>query len=92
MIASASDISPVAAELQAKVRDVASRAKDPQQRKALDQMIKTQIIPEFQKYADTQSGVSKNNWVATIGTAHTTTSWSSPQRVGPPPSSTRTGR
>lgn len=70
VIASASDISPIAAELQAKVRDVASRAKDPQQRTVLDQMIKAQIIPEFQKYADTQSGVSKNNWVATIGTGN----------------------
>ena len=70
VIASASDFSPVAAEMQAKARDVAKRAKDPQQRKALDQMIKSQIIPEFQKYADTQSGVTKNNWVATIGTGN----------------------
>jgi hypothetical protein len=70
VLASAPDISPVAAQMQAKVRDVAARAKDPQERKMLDQMIKTQIVPEFQKYADTQSGVSKNNWVATIGTGN----------------------
>jgi hypothetical protein len=70
LIASALDVSPVAPELQAKARDVAKRAKDAQKRKALEQMIKEQIVPKFQQYAATQSGVSKNHWVATIGTGN----------------------
>lgn len=67
VIASASDIAPIAAQMQAKVRDVAKLAQDAQQRKVLDQMIKEQIIPQFQKYANTESGISKNNWVGAIG-------------------------
>lgn len=67
VIASASDISPIAAQMQAKVREVAKLAQDAQQRKVLDQMIKEQIIPQFQKFANTESGVSKNNWIAPLG-------------------------
>jgi hypothetical protein len=52
------------------VSDVAKLAQDPQQRKTLDKMIKEETIPTFLDYANTQSGLSKNNWVATIGTGN----------------------
>lgn len=70
VIARASDVSPVAAHMQAKAREVARRAMNARQRTALDQVIKERIVPQFQEFAATKSGVSKNNWVATIGTGH----------------------
>lgn len=69
VIASASDVSPVAAQMQARVRDVARRAKD-EQRGAVDQTIKARIVQQVQEFAATRSGVSKNNWVATMGTGN----------------------
>ena len=70
LIDSAPDVSPVAPQLQAKAREVARLAKDAQHRKSLNLMIKEQIVPKFQQYAATQSGVTKNQWVATIGTGN----------------------
>ena len=67
VIASAQDVSPVAAPLQAKVRDIAQEAKDPAKRKALDELIKTQVVPQFLTYAVTKSAVFKNHWLAGLG-------------------------
>ena len=69
-LTSAQDISPVAARMQAQVRDVARLAQAPQQRAALDKMIREQIVPEFLAYAVSQSGVFKNNWLGTLGTGN----------------------
>jgi len=70
LLTSALDISPIAAQLQAKVRDIAFQAKDIQQRKKLDEMIRSQVVPEFLQYAVTNSGVFKNNWLGTLGTGN----------------------
>lgn len=70
VLASAHDISPVAAQLQAKVRDFAREAADPARRAALDQRLREQIVPKFLNYAVTKSGVFQNNWLATLGTGN----------------------
>lgn len=70
VLASAQDVSPIAAEMQAKVRDIGRQAKDPEQRQALDKLIKEEVVPQFLKYAVTKSGVFQNNWLATLGTGN----------------------
>jgi len=70
VLASALDISPIAEQMQAKVRDVARQAMDPKQRPILDQLIKEEVVPQFLKYSVTKSGVFKNNWLATLGTGN----------------------
>lgn len=66
ILASALDVSPVAAQMQAKVRAVAKIAADPAQRAELDRILKSKVIPKFLKYAVTQAGKFKNNWLGTI--------------------------
>lgn len=70
VLASALDISPIAAQMQAKVQDLGRQAKDAGQREALDKLIKEEVVPEFLKYAVTKSGVFQNNWLATLGTGN----------------------
>lgn len=70
VLSSALDISPIAAQMQAKVRDLGRQAKDDGQRKALDKLIKEEVVPQFLKYAVTKSGVFQNNWLATLGTGN----------------------
>lgn len=70
VIASGLDVSPVAAQMQAKVRDVACQAKDPATRKALDALIRSHVVPEFLTYAVTKSCVFKNNWLGSLGTGN----------------------
>jgi hypothetical protein len=70
VLASALDISPVAAQMQAKVRDISQQAVDSEKRKALDALIKEEVVPEFLKYAVTKAGVFKNNWLASLGTGN----------------------
>lgn len=70
VLASAEDVSPIAAEMQAKVRDIGRQAKDDEQRQALDTLIREQVVPQFLKYAVTKSGVFQNNWLATLGTGN----------------------
>ena len=63
---SALDVSPIAAQMQAKVRAVARQAADPTNRAALDQRLREKVIPKFLKYAVTQAGAFKNNWLGTL--------------------------
>jgi len=70
VIASALDVSPMAAQMQAKVRDVGQQAKDPATRKALDELITTQVVPQFLTYAVTKSAVFKNHWLGVLGVGH----------------------
>lgn len=70
VLASALDISPIAAQMQAKVRDIGLQAKDAKQRQALNKLIKEEVVPQFLKYAVTKSGVYQNNWLATLGTGN----------------------
>lgn len=70
VLTSALDVSPIAAQMQAKVRDIGLRAKDPKQREALDKQIKEVVVPQFLKYAVTKSGVYQDNWLASLGTGN----------------------
>jgi hypothetical protein len=65
ILASAPDVSPVAAQLQSKVRDIAGLAADPAGRAAMDKALREKIIPEFQTYAVAGAGETKNNWIGT---------------------------
>jgi len=65
VLASAPDVSPVAAQLQAKVRDIARLAADPTHRATIDSLLRTKIIPAFQKYSVAEAGAMKNNWIGT---------------------------
>ena len=62
---SAPDVAPAAMQLQAKVREVAKRASDPTHRAVIDNLLRTKIIPAFQKYAVSEAGVTRNNWFGT---------------------------
>lgn len=70
VLASALDVSPIAAQMQAKVREVAHQARDPKQRSVLRRIIKEEVVPQFLKYAVTKSGVFQNHWLATLGTGN----------------------
>ena len=70
VLSSALDISPIAAQMQAKVWDIGRLAKDPEQRKKLDTMIRSYVVPQFLQFAVTKSGVFQNNWLATLGTGN----------------------
>lgn len=65
VLRSAPDIAPVAAQLQAKVRDVAKLAADSRTRAEINTLLRTKIIPAFQKFSVTEAGATRNNWVAT---------------------------
>ncbi|MEJ2532266.1 MAG: DUF1214 domain-containing protein [Halioglobus sp.] len=70
LMTGALDTSPVAAQMQARVRDIVRQASDPAKRKTLDQVIQTEIVPEFLQYSVTKSGVFENNWLGTLGTGN----------------------
>jgi len=66
ILKSAMDVSPIAAQMQAKVRAVAGMAADPKQRGKLDDLLREKVIPGFLKYAVTQAGKYQNNWLGTV--------------------------
>src|SRR5450755_2586285 len=70
VIASAQDVSPVAAQMQAKVRDIGQQAKNPEKWKALDKLIREQVIPQFLDYAVMKSAVFENHWLGGLGVGH----------------------
>ncbi len=70
ILSSALDISPVASEMQTKVRHLAVQVSDPKLRSEIDKLIHEDVIPYFLKYAVTKSGIYQNNWLGTIGTGH----------------------
>jgi len=64
VIASALDVSPVAAEMQQKVRAVAEYvADDTGARSAVDKLLRGTVIPAFQEYVFTRSAPERNRWV-----------------------------
>ena len=65
LLKSAPDVSPIAAQLQAKVRAVALAAKDSAQRAAIDRTLRDQVIPRFMRYATQEGGQVRNNWLGT---------------------------
>jgi hypothetical protein len=63
ILASALDVSPIAAELQQKVRMIAGVvASSAGIRSAAEQQLRDKIIPEFQDYALTKAALYRNNW------------------------------
>lgn len=70
VLASAQDVSPVADEMQSKVRAVAQQIDDADSRADLDRFIKEEVVPKFLKEAVTKSGVFNNKWLATLGTGN----------------------
>ena len=63
-LASALDVSPIAAEMQQTVRAVAAYAtSDRAARASLDSQLRTMIIPEFRDFAIAKSAASRNNWI-----------------------------
>jgi len=70
IMTSALDISPIASEMQAKVRYITSQTSDPKIRAEIDKQIREEVIPYFLKYAVTQSGKYENNWLGTLGTGN----------------------
>lgn len=66
ILVSAPDISPIAAQMQAKARAVARQAADPAKRKAIESLLQEEIIPGFLRYAVTEAGAARNNWLGTL--------------------------
>ena len=66
LLSSALDTIPVAPQMQSKVREVARAAKDQAQRDVLDALIRDEVVPRFLKFAVTQAGEYRNNWLATL--------------------------
>lgn len=65
LLASAPDVSPVAAQMQAKVGDVRAWVAEPARRDAVDQLLRSSIIPEFQRFAVQDAGAKRDNWIGT---------------------------
>lgn len=65
LLASAPDVSPIAASTQAVVWDIVRHAADPSTRSVIDEALRTTVIPEFQRFATQEAGAVGNNWIAT---------------------------
>ncbi|HWJ98397.1 MAG TPA: DUF1214 domain-containing protein [Acidimicrobiales bacterium] len=65
LLTSAPDVSPVAAQFQAKVRDVVASIEDPEERTRTDEALRSTVVPEFQRYAVQEAGAVGGNWLAT---------------------------
>ncbi len=64
VLASALDVSPIAASMQQQVRAIAARvASDADERARVDKLIRETIVPRFKQYVFTQSGPYRNHWV-----------------------------
>ena len=63
ILTSAIDVSPKATQLQARVRAVAREIGDSQVREATDALLREKVIPEFLRFAVTEAGASRNNWL-----------------------------
>ena len=63
-LSSALDVSPIAAEMQQKVRAVAAYIQTNHEgRAAVDRQLREKVIPEFKEYAFTKSAPYRNHWV-----------------------------
>lgn len=66
ILQSAMDVSPIAAQMQAKVQAVARMAADPDGRTELDTLLRSKVVPAFLRYAVTEAGMFENNWLGTV--------------------------
>lgn len=63
-IASAADVSPVAARMQQQVRVVAAYVQSgAEARSAVDTLLRKKVIPDFERYVFTESAPYRNHWV-----------------------------
>jgi len=70
-IASAFDVSPVAAQMQQQVRAVAAHvAASREARAAVDTQLRDQVVPRFIEYAFTKSAPYRNHWVGGSATGN----------------------
>lgn len=64
VLSSAMDVSPIAAQMQQKVRYVASYvASSPQARTEIDKQVRGEVVPDFVSHAIGRSGPVHNHWV-----------------------------
>jgi len=64
ILSSALDVSPLAAEMQHKVRAIAAViASSPSTRAAVDSLVHAKVVPGFQEYVFTKSAPYRNHWV-----------------------------
>ena len=66
ILVSAPDVSPIAAQMQAKVLTVARQAADPAKREAIEALLRDTVIPDFVRFAVTEAGATRNNWLGTL--------------------------
>ncbi len=66
MLASAMDVSPVAAQMQAKVMAVAQAVKDPGERARIEALLREKVIPDFLKAAVTEAGKFQDGWLGAL--------------------------
>jgi hypothetical protein len=67
LLDSARDVSPVAKKLRVQVESVAAyAATGPEKRGEIDGILRENVIPRFLKYAVTEAGSFKNNWLGTL--------------------------
>lgn len=64
VLASALDVSPIASEMQQKVRLISQKiAKDTTLRSEVDAFLRQTVVPQFKEFALTKSGLYLNHWV-----------------------------
>ena len=66
ILTSAPDVSPISAQMQARVRVVARQAADPDKRQAINALLQDKVIPDFTRFAVTEAGATQNNWLGTL--------------------------
>lgn len=66
ILVSAPDVSPIAAQMQAKVRTVTRQAAGPAKREAIEALLRDTVIPDFVRFAVTEAGATRNNWLGTL--------------------------
>ena len=66
ILVSAPDVSPIASQMQARVRTVARQAADPAKREAIEALLRDTVIPDFVRFAVTEAGATRNNWLGTL--------------------------
>jgi len=63
-LASALDVCPIAAEMQMKVRTVAAYVgSGAEARSAVDKLLRSKVVPEFEAFAFTRSAPYRNHWI-----------------------------
>jgi hypothetical protein len=71
VLSSALDVSPIAAEMQQKVRFVAAYvASSPEARAEIDKLVREKVVPQFEETAFTKSAPVRNQWIGDAQTGN----------------------